>query len=171
MVLVLLGIAALFALGFVVVYAEFSATAVPNELLGLCLGLSLVFIGAALTVVAKRLVVTEELEDEYPEEHPEQQREIVEIVHESGSRITRKRLLLSAGAATGGALGLAALTPVLSLGPVWDTAPLDETPWRRGVRVVDVDSVPLQRRRDRAADLLHRRSRRAPTSRTSPRRW
>ena len=144
MVLALLGIAALLALGFVVVYAEFSATAVPNELLGLCLGLSLVFIGAALTVVAKRLVVTEELEDDYPEAHPEQQREIAEIVHESGSRITRKRLLLGAGAATGGALGLAALTPVLSLGPVWDTTPLDETPWRRGVRVVDVDSVPLK---------------------------
>ena len=42
-VLVLLGIAALFALGFVVVYAEFSATAVPNELLGICLGMSLAF--------------------------------------------------------------------------------------------------------------------------------
>ncbi len=143
-VLALLGIATLFALGFVVVYAEFSATAVPNELLGLCLGLSLVFIGAALTVVAKRLVVTEELEDDYPETHPQQQREIAEIVHESGSRITRKRLLLGAGAATGGALGLAALTPALSLGPVWDTAPLDQTPWRRGVRVVDVDSAPLK---------------------------
>lgn len=147
-VLVLLGIAALLALGFVVVYAEFSATAVPNELLGLCLGLSLVFIGAALTVVAKRLVVTEELEDDYPQEHPQQQREIAEIIHESGSRITRKRLLLGAGAATGGALGLAALTPVLSLGPVWDTTPLDQTPWRRGVRVVDVDGGPLK-----AADI------------------
>ena len=55
----------------------------PNELLGLCLGLSLVFIGAALTVVAKRLVVTEELEEDYPQEHPEQQREIAEIVHEA----------------------------------------------------------------------------------------
>jgi ubiquinol-cytochrome c reductase iron-sulfur subunit len=142
-VLVLLGIAALFALGFVVCYAEFSPAGLPNELLGICLGLSLVFIGAALTVVAKRLVVTEELEDDYPREHPEQQHEVIEIVHESGSRITRKRLLLAAGAATGGALGLAALTPALSLGPVWDTGPLDETPWRRGTRVVDVDGNPI----------------------------
>ena len=87
--------------------------------------------------------MTEELEDEYPEEHPQAQREMVEIVRESGSRFTRKRLLMSAGAATGGALGLAALTPVLSLGPLWDTAPLDKTPWRRGVRLVDEDGRPI----------------------------
>lgn len=142
-VLVLLGIAILFALGFTVTYAEFSPGGLPNELLGICLGMSLVFIGAALTVVAKRLVVTEELEDDYPEEHPEQQREVIEIVHESGSRITRKRLLLGAGAATGGALGLAALTPALSVGPLWDTGPLDRTPWRRGTRVVDEAGAPM----------------------------
>jgi ubiquinol-cytochrome c reductase iron-sulfur subunit len=142
-VLVMLGIATVFALGFVVVYAEFSPSALPNELLGICLGMSFLFIGVALTIVAKRLVVTEELEDEYPEEHPEAQREVVEIVRESGSRFTRKRLLMSAGAATGGALGLAALTPVLSLGPLWETAPLDKTPWRRGVRLVDEDGRPI----------------------------
>jgi ubiquinol-cytochrome c reductase iron-sulfur subunit len=142
-VLVLLGIASLFALGFVVVYALFSPEALPNELLGICLGMCFLFIGAALTVVAKRLVVTEELEDDYPEEHPRQQQEILEIVKESGSRITRKRLLLGAGAATAGAVGLAAITPVLSLGPIWDTAPLDQTPWRRGVRLVDEDGYPL----------------------------
>ena len=143
-VLALLAIAVLFALGFIATYAAFSPADLPNELLGICLGLSLVFIGAALTVVAKRLVVTEELEDDYPEQHPAQQREIAEIVHQSASRITRKRLLLSAGAATGGALGLAALTPALSLGPVWDTKPLDETPWRRGLRVVDLDGRAMR---------------------------
>ena len=100
-------------------------------------------IGAALTVVAKRLVVTEELEDDYPEEHPQAQQQIVEIIRESGSRITRKRLLLGAGAATGGILGLAALTPVLSIGPIWDTEPLDQTPWRAGVRLVDETGSPL----------------------------
>ncbi|HET6865478.1 MAG TPA: Rieske 2Fe-2S domain-containing protein [Solirubrobacteraceae bacterium] len=143
-VLVLLGIASLFALGFVVTYAIFSPGGLPNELLGICLGMCFLFIAAALTVVAKRLVVTEELEDDYPEEHPRQQREVAEIIHESGSRITRKRLLLGAGAVTAGAVGLAAVTPALSLGPVWDTAPLDETPWRRGVRLVDEDDNPLR---------------------------
>jgi ubiquinol-cytochrome c reductase iron-sulfur subunit len=143
-VLALLAIASLFALGFVVVYALFSPAGLPNELLGICLGMCFVFIGAALTVVAKRLVVTEELEGDYPEEHPRQQREVVQIIQESGSGITRKRLLLGAGAATAGAVGLAAVTPALSLGPIWDTAPLDRTPWRRGVRLVDEDDNPLR---------------------------
>jgi ubiquinol-cytochrome c reductase iron-sulfur subunit len=143
LVLGLLGLACLFALGFVVTYAEYSATAMPNELLGICLALCLVSIAAALTVVAKRLVVTEELEDDYPEEHPKEQQEIAEIVRESGSRITRKRLLLSAGAATGGVLGLAAVTPALSLGPFWDTGPLDESPWRAGIRLVDEHGTPI----------------------------
>jgi ubiquinol-cytochrome c reductase iron-sulfur subunit len=150
-VLVFLGLAALLALGFVLVYGLFSPSDLPNELLGLCLGLSLVCIGIAFTVVAKRLVVTEELEDDYPQSNPEQQSEVAEIIHESGSRITRKRLLLGASVATGGALGLAAVTPALSLGPVWDTAPLDHTPWRRGTRVIDQDGRPLA-----AADIDHR---------------
>lgn len=136
-VLILLGLAVLAAAGFIVVYAVYPTTTMPNELLGLCMGLCLAFIGGALTVVARRLVVTEELEDEYPDVHPDAQEEIVEIVRQSGSRITRKKLLMGAGAAAGGALGLAALTPALSLGPLWYTAPLDRTPWRRGVALVD----------------------------------
>jgi ubiquinol-cytochrome c reductase iron-sulfur subunit len=151
LVLVLLAIAVLFAAGFIVTYAAFGVSKLPNELLGVTLGGCLVFIALALTVFAKRLVVNEELEEEYPEEHPEQQQEIVEMVHESGSRITRKRLLIGAGAATGGALGLAALTPALSLGPVWDTGPLDRAPWRRGTRLVDEDGHPI-----RAADVEER---------------
>lgn len=143
LVLLLLAIATLCAVGFIVTYAEFSPGGIPNELLGICLGMCLLFIGLAFTVVAKRLVVTEEIEDEYPEDHPQEQRELAEIVHESGSRITRKRLLISAGAATGGALGLAALTPALSLGPVWNTGPLDRTPWRAGVRLVDENGNPI----------------------------
>ncbi len=149
-VLALLALSVAFALGFIVVYAEFSSADMPNELLGLCLGGCLACIGLALTVVAKRLVVTEEIEDEYPGENPRRQREIVEIVTESGSRFTRKRLLLGASVAAGGTLGLAALTPALSLGPIWDTAPLDETPWRRGVRLVDETGAPIL-----AADIEH----------------
>ena len=150
-VVVLLGISVLFAIGFIVTYAAFSPAGLPNELLGICLGMCLVFIGAALAVVAKHLVVTEELEDDYPEESPGQQREIVEIIHESASRFTRKRLMLGAGAAAGGALGLAALTPVISIGPIWNTTALDETPWRHGVRVVDENGAPI-----RAADVRQR---------------
>jgi ubiquinol-cytochrome c reductase iron-sulfur subunit len=142
-VLVLLGLAVLWALGFIVTYAEWSPVQLPNELLGVCLAMCLACIGAALAVVAKRLVVTEELEDEYPEQHPEQQQEIAAIVRQSGSRFTRKRLLLAAAVGTGSAVGLAAVVPALSLGPIWDTEPLDETPWRRGVRLVDEEGHPI----------------------------
>jgi ubiquinol-cytochrome c reductase iron-sulfur subunit len=149
-VLVLLGASVLFALGFIVTYAVFSAARLPTELLAVCLAGCLLCIAGALTVVAKRLVVTEEIEDEYPEEHPEEQQEILEIIHESGSRITRKRLLIGAGAAAGGTLGLAAVTPALSLGPLWDTGPLDETPWQRGTRLVDESGQPML-----ASDIEH----------------
>jgi ubiquinol-cytochrome c reductase iron-sulfur subunit len=139
----LLAIATLFAIGFIVTYAEFSPNGIPNELLGICIGLALAFIALAFAVVAKRLVVSEELEEEYPPEgNPSQQEELSEIVRQSGSRITRKRLLMGAGAAAGGALGLAALTPAVSLGPLWYTDPLYRTPWRRGVRVIAEDGHP-----------------------------
>src|SRR5207248_11241336 len=111
---VLLAIAALWAIGFIVTYAEFTPRHVPNELLGICLAMALLLIGAALLVVAKRLVAGEELEDDYPEEHPSQQEDIAHIARESGSKITRKGLLIGAGAAAGSAVGLAALTPALS---------------------------------------------------------
>ena len=142
-VLGLLGLAAVSAIGFVVAYALYSPGSLPNELLGICLGVALLCVAGALAVVAKRLVVTEEVEGDYPQPHPQEQAEVVEIVRESGSRITRKRLLLGAGAAAGGALGAAAITPALSLGPVWDTGPLDRSPWRRGVRVVDEQARPI----------------------------
>lgn len=149
-VLVLLGLAVLWAIGFVFVYAEWSPFTPPNELLGVCLAMCLACIGAALTVVARRLVVTEELEGDYPQTHPEQQQEIATIVRQSGSRFTRKRLMLAAAVGTGGALGLAAVVPALSLGPLWDTEPLDLTPWCRGVRLVDANGHPL-----RADDIEH----------------
>lgn len=143
LVLALLGCAVLCAAGFMVTYIVFSPQDMPNALLGLSLGLCLVFIALAFTVVAKRLVVSEELEDEYPEIHLKEQDELVQMVRESGSRFTRKRMLLGAGALTGTALGGAALLPVLSLGPFWDTAPMEETPWKRGVRVVDEEDHPF----------------------------
>ncbi len=143
LVVVLLAIATLFAIGFIVTYAEFSPDGIPNELLGICLGMCFAFIALALGVLAKRLVVTEELEEEYPPEgNPEEQEKVATIIHQSGSRITRKRLLLGAGAMAGGALGLAALTPAVSLGPLWDTDPLYQTPWRRGTRLIADDGHP-----------------------------
>jgi ubiquinol-cytochrome c reductase iron-sulfur subunit len=142
-VVALLLIATVCAIGFIFVYGFFSPGAMPNELLGISIGLCLIFIASALLVVGKQLVPSDELEDDYPSEHPEKQAEVVEQLHQAGSMITRKRLLLGAGSVAGCALGAAALTPVLSLGPFWDTAPLDRTPWRRGIRLVDESGDPL----------------------------
>jgi ubiquinol-cytochrome c reductase iron-sulfur subunit len=141
-VLVLLGLATLAALGFVAVYAIGD---LPGETqwLGLTLGGAFALLAAALIVVAKRLVVSEEKEEDYPTaSHPDAQRAIVQVVQESGDRITRKRLLRLAGGAAGGALGLALVTPAVSLGPLFDTSPLYDTPWRRGRRLVAEDGTP-----------------------------
>jgi ubiquinol-cytochrome c reductase iron-sulfur subunit len=137
LVAVLLVLAALFACGFIVTYAEFSPQQMPNWLLGVCIAGSFASIAAALVVFARRLVVTEEIEDNYPQENPAEQQQIAQLVRESASGITRRRLLAGAAGAAGGALGLAGLTPVLSLGPLWDTAPLEASPWYRGRRLVD----------------------------------
>src|ERR687883_1819217 len=49
----------------------------------------------------------------------------------------RCRPLAAGAGAAGTAVGVALLTPVASLGPVFDIAPFFRTPWRRGVRLVD----------------------------------
>ena len=140
--LALLGLGALLALGFIAVYA---IDRIPHQtqFLGLTLGLSLLTIAAALVVTAKRLVVSEEIEDEYPlEEHRHEQDAVAAVVEDSGSRLTRARLFKLALLGTGGALGAALLTPVASLGPVLDLSRWYDTPWRRGRRLVDEAGRP-----------------------------
>jgi ubiquinol-cytochrome c reductase iron-sulfur subunit len=142
--IVLFFAAALCALGFIVIYG-LDSLGNRTQLFGLTLGGSLGLVAAALIIVGRRLVVTEEKEEEFPElEHPQEQEAIAQVVDESASRLTRKRLLLGAGGAAGGALGLAALAPALSLGPLLNTDPLYETPWRRGVRLIGEDGLPLR---------------------------
>jgi len=136
-VLAFLGLASLSALAFVVVYA-LDRLDNQTQLLGLCLGVAFLSLAAACVVTGKHLVVSEEIEDSYPElEHLDEQEEIVQIVEESGSRITRKRLLKLAAGGAGGAVGLALLTPAASLGPLLDWRELVRTPWRSGRRLVD----------------------------------
>jgi ubiquinol-cytochrome c reductase iron-sulfur subunit len=143
LVLALLLAAALSATGFVVVYG-FNDLSHQTQYLGLALGLAFAFLAAALIVIAKRLVVSEELEHDYPvPAHPETQEEIEQIVEESGDRFTRRRLLIGAGTAAGTALGAALVVPALGLGPFLDMGPLYETPWRRGVRLVDEGGRPF----------------------------
>jgi ubiquinol-cytochrome c reductase iron-sulfur subunit len=139
-VIVLLLLTALAAVLFVVAYALDWSTQVLGGALAGCFGL----LAVALIVVAKRLIVTEELPEPYPQTgHPEEQDKVARIVRESGSRFSRKRLLGGAAAAATGAMGLAVVTPALSLGPALDTSRLNETPWRRGRRLVDKEGAPI----------------------------
>jgi ubiquinol-cytochrome c reductase iron-sulfur subunit len=137
-VALLLG-AALAAAGFVVAYALNAS----NELLGGTLAAALALLGAALAVAGRRLVVNEQIEEDYPQPNPEEQQAVAQIVAESGSRLTRKRLLTGAAGVAGGALGVALLAPAVSLGPLFDSGPLYATPWGRGRRLVGEDGLPL----------------------------
>src|SRR5581483_6270085 len=110
--------------------------------------LALLFL-SALFIVAHRLIVTEELVEPYPPtEHPYEQELIARLVEESGDRITRKRFFKLGVGAAGGTLGLAAITPALSFGPLFQTKYFRGTPWRKGVRLVDEDFRPY-----RASDI------------------
>jgi quinol---cytochrome c reductase iron-sulfur subunit len=136
LVLLLFGCATLCAAAVPVVYAVDS---IPNQtqFLGLAFGLAFAFVSSASILIGKRLVVTEELEEDYSLPHPDEEQELDQLVDESGDRITRRRLLFLAGAGAGTALGVALVTPAVSLGPIFDVASLYRTPWRRGVRLVD----------------------------------
>ena len=134
LVIVLLLLTALAAALFIVAYALDWST----QVLGGALGGSLALLAAALIVIAKRLIVTEELPESYPEAgDPGEQEKVARIVRESGSRFTRKRLITGAAVTAGGALGAALVTPAVSLGPMLDTSRLNATRWRRGRRLVD----------------------------------
>jgi ubiquinol-cytochrome c reductase iron-sulfur subunit len=149
-VLGLLAAATLCAAAFVAVYA-LDRLPRQTQLLGLSLGLAFAFLAAACIVAARRLVVTEELEEDYPlPAHPEEVGALEQIVAESGERITRKRLLKLGVAGAGAALGAALIVPAVSLGPLVDTGPFYRTPWRRGRRLVDETGRPL--RADEIAD-------------------
>jgi ubiquinol-cytochrome c reductase iron-sulfur subunit len=96
-------------------------------------------------VTGRSLVVTEELEEDYPvEERRDDQEALARLVDESGSRIDRGRLLKVCLGAAGGSLGLALAAPLASLGPVLDMESLYAAPWGRGRRLVDEEGRPLR---------------------------
>jgi ubiquinol-cytochrome c reductase iron-sulfur subunit len=142
-VVLLLSLCALFAVAFVVLYAVDGISS-KTQFEGLTLGGSLIFLSAAFIVTAKSVVVTEHKVEEYPGAHPEEQEAVAQIVEESGTPITRKKLLGGAAIAAGGALSAALVVPAAGLGPALSSHVLLETPWRRGRRVVREDNVPVK---------------------------
>jgi ubiquinol-cytochrome c reductase iron-sulfur subunit len=144
-VLLLLGLSSLCALAFILVYAFADSLPGATQLLGLSLGLALLFLAAALIVVGLKLVPTEELAEEYPpHEHPHEQQVIGELVDESGTRFTRSRLFKLGLLGAGGTLGLALLAPAVSFGPLFRVGDFLSTPWRRGRRLVDEHGRPYK---------------------------
>jgi ubiquinol-cytochrome c reductase iron-sulfur subunit len=135
----LLGTAAAAVLAIVAYAAHWSTQAFGGALAG-----ALALLALALIVTAEHLIVTEQLEEEYPpEEHPEAEDDLSALLRESGDRITRKKLIGGAAAVAGTAMGAALVTPALSMGPVLNTSVLNESPWHRGRALVDEFGKPL----------------------------
>jgi quinol---cytochrome c reductase iron-sulfur subunit len=141
-VLVLLALSSLGAIAFVVIYERDSMPA-QTQLLGLALGLALLFFAAALIVVGKELVPNEELVDEYPpQKHVADEATVEQLLEEGVDGISRRKLLKLGLIGAGGTLGLAALAPALSFGPAFRIKELFATPWRKGRLLVDESGRP-----------------------------
>jgi len=139
----LLFIAALCAAAFPVVYFVGSIPA-KTQYLGLSIGLALLFLAAALIVAAQSVIPTEELAHAYPpDEHEEDEEYVARLVEESGKGFTRRGLFKLGLVSAGGALGVAALVPAVSFGPL-GVEEFYGTPWRKGRRLVDENDVPLR---------------------------
>jgi ubiquinol-cytochrome c reductase iron-sulfur subunit len=135
LVAALLGAAAVLALAFIVVLA---LDRHDTQLLGLTLGGAFALLAAALIVAAKLALPHEHALEERPELPSERP--------DLAIPVTRRRLLAGAAGAAFTALLAALAVPVSALGP----AAKDESPWRRGRRLVDeqgrrltVDDVAL----------------------------
>jgi ubiquinol-cytochrome c reductase iron-sulfur subunit len=136
----LLFLAAAGSVAFVVLYFVEPDT----QLLGLSLGIALGAIAGALIVAGKALVPQEKAIEPRPVlVHEGEQEEVTRLVGEADKGVTRKRLLVTAGAAAGTALAAAVIVPAASLGPFLGTAELYRTPWRAGRRLVDDKGNPI----------------------------
>jgi ubiquinol-cytochrome c reductase iron-sulfur subunit len=110
---------------------------------GALLAVSLGGIGAALILWGKRILEgPDDVEQREPPSSPAEVEQAEEAVEEGGERIARRRFLVRLLGAAGGALGIALVFPIRSLGPSpGDT--LLVTEWKRGARLVTGDGQPL----------------------------
>ncbi len=138
-VAMLLFAAAASALCFIAVLAFDKSN---TQLLGLTMGCAMLLLAFAV-IMAGKLVVPQETSVE-PRDRllvPEQAQEVAEIVHDGGEGISRRGLLVCASCVAGGAVAAAVVSPVASLGP--RARVLHESPWRRGIRMIDDTGRPL----------------------------
>ena len=143
-VLLALGGATIAAAAFLVVYA-LDRLSHQTQFLGLALGSAFALLAVASIVVAKAILPDEEIEHDYSElHHLQEESEIVQIVDEAGDSFSRRGLLKLAAGGAGTALGLALVTPAISLGPALHTKELNRSPWRPGRRLVDDGGKPYR---------------------------
>jgi ubiquinol-cytochrome c reductase iron-sulfur subunit len=114
------------------------------QLEGTLLAVSLGMLGVGIIFWARDLLVPEEIaEEREPEPSPPSVRAAAETALEIGERqFTRRRTLSRLLIGALGALGLAALFPIRSLGPGPGRS-LFHTQWSPGVRLVDAEGHPV----------------------------
>ena len=142
-----LGVAILAGIGLFIVYFAGGQTQIEGILFFIAFG----GFGIALGIWANHLLDARELVEERHElTSGAAGRQALgdALTEEVGPVLGRRSVLIKLLAGAGGALGLALLLPVLSLGPAPGNS-LKVTPWARGKRVVDetgelvtVDTVP-----------------------------
>jgi ubiquinol-cytochrome c reductase iron-sulfur subunit len=117
-----------------------------TQLLGATLGAALALVAAALLIASKRVVVQETaVEDREIEQtaRPDDDTALTDELRAGGEGITRRRALGAAAGVAGAGLGAAIVLPITALGPGLGDAP-NETPWRRGRRLITTDGEPLR---------------------------
>jgi len=129
-------------LGLAVVYILGGQAQMEGALLFVALG----GVGIGLIVWATRVLPHREVtqDREIGPSAPEERRSMEAELEAGGAAIGRRRFLVRLLAGAAGALGLAALFPIFSLGPSPGRS-LFETPWRKGIRLVKQDGSPVLR--------------------------
>ena len=137
--LFLLAIAA--GIGLLILYA--SGGQVQIE--GILLGVSLTSIGIGLILWGKHLfaheIVTEEREPHASD--PRQLEATQDLIEQSEESVARRTFLVRLLIGAAGALGIAFIFPIRSLGPSPGRS-LFQTRWRKDLRVVDQEGAPVR---------------------------
>jgi ubiquinol-cytochrome c reductase iron-sulfur subunit len=142
LVMVFFGVTAVAGVGLFVLYFRGGQTQLEGVLWALALG----GLGAGIGLWGLRLLAASDaVEERHQLASGEESEEAFEeaLGEEVGPEIRRRSALLRMLVAAGGALGLALLLPLLSLGPAPGRS-LKETGWRRGLRVVDENGLALR---------------------------
>jgi ubiquinol-cytochrome c reductase iron-sulfur subunit len=116
-----------------------------NQIEGVLFALALGGLGVGIVIWANHLLDAREVVEERHElsSGPTGRAAFGAALGEEVGPVGRRKLLIGALIGAGGALGLALLLPVLSLGPAPGNS-LKVTPWRRGSRVVDENGDPVR---------------------------